>query len=76
MDELDKPVLTEQGLFEFLCYEEELTSITRHTVKWAVINREIIPTRIGRRNFFSKRDGLDWVASLKLKSADQTAQAV
>lgn len=62
MDDLDRPNLTEQELFEFLRYDEDLP-VTRRAIKHAVIRREIVPARIGRGNYFSKRDGLDWIAS-------------
>lgn len=65
VDELDKPVLNEEALWEFLYFDEGLTSVTRRSIKMAVINREIVPTRIGCSNYFSKRDGLDWVTSRK-----------
>lgn len=66
MDDIDKPVLNEQGLFEYLHHDEGLTSVTRSSIKWAVIRREIVPTRIGRCNYFSKRDGLELVESCRL----------
>ena len=61
----DDPVLTEEQLFEYLRYERQLISVTRHSVKHAVIDREIVPTRIGNKNWFSKRDGDDWIKSRK-----------
>jgi hypothetical protein len=64
VDELDRPNLTEQELFEFLYYDEELP-VTRRAVHYAVLNREIQPTRLGNGNFFSKHDGLDWIKSRK-----------
>lgn len=63
MDDMDKPVLTEQQLFEYLRYEEGIVGVTRRSIKHAVLRREIIPTRIGNSNWYSKRDGLNWVAS-------------
>jgi hypothetical protein len=65
LDELDKPNLTEQELWEYLYYDEDLVGVTRRSIKWAVLRREIIPTRIGSRNYFSKRDGVDWIRSRK-----------
>ncbi|WP_231986405.1 hypothetical protein [Mycobacterium sp. E2479] len=59
---MDKPVLTEDELWEYLHYDEGLP-VTRRSIKHAVIRREIIPTRLGNSNFFSKRDGLHWIAS-------------
>lgn len=63
MNDIDKPVLTEQELYEYLRYDEGLVGVTRRSVKWAVLRREILPTRIGNKNYFTKRDGLDWIAS-------------
>ncbi|CAM3636076.1 hypothetical protein H7J08_07875 [Mycobacterium frederiksbergense] len=68
MEEIDRPVLTEQQLFEYLRDELGIVGVTRSSVKFAVIKREITPTRIGRCNYFSQRDGLDWVASLKQRA--------
>lgn len=62
MDEFDRPNLTEQALYEYLHHDEELP-VTKRAVHDAILRREILPTRIGRGNFFSKRDGLDWIAS-------------
>lgn len=64
LGDLDKPNLTEQQLFEYLRDDEELP-VTRRSVKYAVMRRDIIPTKIGRNNYFSKRDGLNWIASRK-----------
>ncbi|WP_375481987.1 hypothetical protein [uncultured Mycobacterium sp.] len=63
LDDLDKPNLSEQELWEYLYYDEYLVGVTRRSVKWAVLRREITPTRIGNKNYFSKRDGLDWIKS-------------
>ena len=65
MNNDDDPVLNEQQLFEYLRFERSLVSVTRRSVKWAVINREIVPTRIGNKNWFSRRDGDDWIKSRK-----------
>lgn len=62
MDDLDRPNLTEQDLYEFLYYDENLP-VTRRAIKHAVLRREILPTRLGNGNFYSKRDGLEWVKS-------------
>ena len=64
LSDLDKPNLTEQQLFEYLRYDEDVP-VTRRSVKYAVMRREIVPTRIGRSNYFTKRDGLDWIASCR-----------
>lgn len=62
--DLDRPNLTEQELFEYLHDIEELP-VSRRAIKYAVMRREILPTRIGNGNYFSMRDGLDWVRSRK-----------
>jgi hypothetical protein len=64
VDEDQKPTMTEQELFEFLSRDEGLP-VSRRAIKWAVLRREIAPTRIGRSNRFSKQDGWDWVKSRK-----------
>jgi hypothetical protein len=63
-----KPVMSEQDLFEFLARDEGLP-VTRRAIKHAVLRREIIPTRIGNGNFFSKQDGWDWIKSRKQPGA-------
>jgi hypothetical protein len=60
MDEDEKPVMTEQQLWEYL-HDEMGLPVTRRAIKWAVLRREIVPTRLGYGNYFSKSDGLDWV---------------
>jgi len=61
VDEDQKPTMSEQELFEWLCYDEGIEGVTRRSVKWAVLRHEIIPTRIGNKNWFSKQDGWDWM---------------
>ena len=61
----DDPILTEQELFEYLRFERNLVGVTRRSVKMAVQRREIIPTRLGNGNWFSRRDGDDWILSRK-----------
>jgi hypothetical protein len=63
---LDRPNLTEHELFEYLHNCEDLP-VTRRAIKYAVIHREIVPTRIGNGNYFSKRDGLQWIRSRKAR---------
>ncbi|WP_370499885.1 hypothetical protein NWT09_24090 [Mycolicibacterium sp. jd] len=74
MDDLDRPNLTEQDLYEYLYLDLDLP-VTRRSVKEAVKRREIQPTRLGNGNYFSKRDGLDWVKSRK-QSGTYRAPAV
>ena len=63
-DPLAIPNLTEQGLFEYLRNELGVP-VTRGKIKYAVIGREFVPTRIGRRNLFSRRDALNWLEAQK-----------
>jgi hypothetical protein len=64
MGNLDRPNMTEQELFEYLRYDMELP-VTRRMIKYAVMRREVVPTRLGNGNYFSKRDGLEWIRSRK-----------
>jgi hypothetical protein len=68
MDEDKKPTMTETEVWEWLHYDEGIP-VTRHAIKYAVLNRDIVPTRLGNRNFFSKCDGWDFVASQKAPTA-------
>lgn len=64
MDDDHKPTMTEQELWEWLHYEEGIP-ISRRALKHAVIRREILPTRLGNTNLYSKQDGWDFIASRK-----------
>ena len=68
MDEDDKPTMTEQELWEWLHYDEGIP-VSRHAIKQAVLNRDIIPTRLGIGNYFSKRDGWAYIAAQKQPTA-------
>lgn len=65
LDPLDVPDLTEDGLFEYLHSDEGVKALTRNAIKWAVLRQEIIPTRIGKSNMYTRRDALNWLASRK-----------
>ena len=69
MEDDDLPIFNEQELFEYLRYDRGIAGVTRRSVKYAVMNREILPTRLGNNNYFSKRDGLNWIASRKQPTA-------
>lgn len=60
----DRPTMTMTELYEYLRYDEGLP-VTLSGVREAVRRREIHPTRIGRGNFFSQKDGWDWIKSRK-----------
>jgi len=65
VDDIELPRFNEQQLFEYLRYDLGVVGVTRRSVKHAVIRREIVPTRIGNNNYFSKQDGLDWLKAQK-----------
>lgn len=69
LDELDKPTMREQELFDYLYWDvlDGLTGLARRTIHYAVLNGEIVPTKIAGKNYFSKRDGLKWLAAQKGK---------
>ena len=62
VNEDEKPVLTEDELWEYLHYDEGIP-VTRRTIKWAVLRREIIPTRLGNKNLFIRADAWLWIES-------------
>lgn len=66
LDDYDKPNMTEAELFHYLHYDEGLVGVTRRSLRHAVMRRHIVPTRIGNTNYFSKRDGIDWIASSRV----------
>jgi hypothetical protein len=65
VDGIELPIFNEQQLFEYLRHDLGVVGVTRRSVKHAVIRREIVPTRIGNNNYFSKQDGLDWLKAQK-----------
>ncbi len=67
IDPLDIPNLTETEVFQYLLNELRIP-VTRNVIKWAVLNREIKPTRIGKKNLFSRRDAQNWVAARQNKA--------
>lgn len=62
MNEYEKPTMTEQELWAWL-HDDEGIPISRRAIKHAVIDRKIQPTRFGNNNYFSKRDGWDYIAA-------------
>lgn len=70
MNDDEKPTMTEQELWEWLHYDEGIP-VSRRAIKHAVMNRKIIPTRLGIGNFFSKRDGWDFIAAQKQPTASR-----
>lgn len=66
IDELDKPNLTLEELWEYLFYDEDIP-VTLRQLKHAVYRGELIPTKLSNKNMFSQRDGLDWLAAQRGK---------
>ena len=64
LDPLDVPNLTLEELRDVLDYDEDIP-VTLRQLKYAVLRGELVPTKLSNKNYFSKRDGLDWVASRK-----------
>ncbi len=62
LDQIDKRNLLVDQLADYLRDVEGLP-VTRRQLRQAVLDREIIPTKLSNRNYFSIRDGLNWVAS-------------
>jgi hypothetical protein len=60
-------VPTLKGDRGILDYTHELgaVGVTQRTVHYAVVRREIIPTRLGNANWFSRRDVQEWLRSRK-----------
>lgn len=74
IDPLDIANMTEDESFTWLIsigYR-----VTRRTVKWAVLRREIHPTRLGAKNYFSQRDWLRWIESRKQTGIYRAAEGV
>lgn len=67
IDPLDIPDLKEAGLVQFMrdCFGP---AITVNIIHQAIVDREIVPTKIGRNNWFSRRDGINWFEAQREKS--------
>ncbi len=68
LDEIDKPKHTLYELYECLYWDEDLP-VTFRQLYQAVLDGELVPTKFSNKNYFSLRDGLDWVAAQKGKAA-------
>jgi hypothetical protein len=74
VDPLTVADMNEQQLFEKLL--ELGFPVTRRSVKHAVINKEIARTCLSHKNWFSIRDGLEWIESLRVPARSvETAAA-
>ena len=72
--EIDKPNKTLEELFECLHWDEDLP-VTYRQLYQAVLDGELVPTKLSGRNYYSMRDGLDWVAAQKGKYRRQSKLA-
>ena len=63
LSDLDRPNLTEEQLWEYLHYDEDLP-VSRRAVKWAVLRGEIIPTKLGQKQLLqqARRPRLDRIS--------------
>ena len=62
LDQIDKANLLVDELADYLRDVEGLP-VTRRQLRQAVLDREIVPTKLSNRNYYSIRDGLNWVES-------------
>ena len=62
LDELDRPNLTLEELWEYLYYDNELP-VNLRQLRYATYRGELVPTKLSSRNYYSRRQGLDWVAA-------------
>lgn len=67
IDPLDITDLKEAGLVQFMqdCFGPAITASVIHE---AIVNREIVPTKIGKNNWFARRDGIEWFEVQRQKS--------
>lgn len=64
MDDDEKPTMSETELWAWLRNSEGI-DVSRRAIKYAILRREILPSRIGPRNLYSKQDGWEWIKSRK-----------
>jgi hypothetical protein len=74
LDELDRPNLTLDELWEWLYYDNDLP-VTMRQLRYAVLGGEIVPTKLSNRNYYTKRQGLDWIAAQRGKYRSQSKHA-
>lgn len=74
MNDDEKPTMTETELWEWLHYDEGIP-VSRHAIKHAVINKKIGRTKIGSGNYFSKKNGWDWLRSREKCGASSAAKS-
>jgi hypothetical protein len=74
IDEIDKPNKRLRELWECLHYDEDLP-VTYRQMRNAVVSGELIPTKLSNTNYFSLRDGLDWVAAQRGRKRSKPGEA-
>jgi hypothetical protein len=74
LDELDRPNLTLDELRDFLYYDNDLP-VTQRQLRYAVLRGELVPTKLSNRNYYTRRQGLDWVAGQQGKYRKQSKLA-
>lgn len=75
IDQIDKANMTIDELADYL-RDVEGMPVTRRQMRNAVHNGEIEPTNLSNANYFSIRDGLDWLASRKgIRRGDKKRRA-
>lgn len=76
MDDDEKPTMTEQELWEWMAHDEGIP-VTRRAIKQAVNEKRIARSKIGNGNYFSKKNGWDWLRSReRFRSSSETPAAV
>ena len=66
IDDLDKTNMMLEELWEYLFYDEDIP-VTQRQLKHAVYRGDLVPTKLSNKNYFSKRDGLNWLAAQRGK---------
>jgi hypothetical protein len=74
LDEIDKPNLTLEELWEYLYYDEDLP-VNLRQLRYAKLRGELVPTKLSNRNYYSRRQGLDWFAAQRGKYRKQSKLA-
>lgn len=72
LDEIDRPNVTLEELWEWLYYDNDLP-VTRRQLREATLNGELVATKLSNRNYYTRRQGLDWVAAQHGKKRKSTA---
>lgn len=67
IDPLDVPDLNEERLHKFMT-EELGIRFSPGFLHQLIIERDIVPTRIGRNLYFTRRDALEWLVLQRKKS--------